>query len=180
MLSVPFWLKAAIFLAMTGPIAFISWLAFKHRALLGISRFISYELTILLVVWNLEHLFFRPLSALGLCSWVLLSASLWLAVVGMLTIARLGKAELIIDGTTRLITQGVFEYVRHPLYASVLYLGLGFALKKPAWPQLVVWLVATVFLLIQVKLEEDGLVKQFGEPYRQYMKRVKRFAPWVI
>jgi protein-S-isoprenylcysteine O-methyltransferase Ste14 len=176
---IPLWLKIAAFLFMTVPISLISWHGFKQRPRLGISRFISYELVILVVILNLDHLFHRPLSWLGLASWLLLAASLLLVLSGIFIIVRRGEAEFGLEDTTKLITKGAFKYLQHPLYASLLFLGWGFFLKNPTWQALASMAVATVFLVVLAQEEEQELLKKFGDEYRQYMKGVKRFIPFV-
>jgi protein-S-isoprenylcysteine O-methyltransferase Ste14 len=57
-------------------------------------------------------------------------------------------------------------------------LGVGLAMTN--WASLAALLLC-VFLghLYRVSIEEKALVRMIGEPYREYMRRTKRFIPWV-
>lgn len=80
-----------------------------------------------------------------------------------------------IEATT-LVTTGIFAYSRNPMYVgSVLILaGIAWFLGSPT-PWLVlpvfIWLIATAF----VAREEQALSAQFGEAYRAYCARVRRW-----
>ena len=83
------------------------------------------------------------------------------------------------DGDKTLVTDGPFNYVRHPLYSTLLF-------TIP--PLFVVWaadllfLVPWVLILITshfvVYLEERGLVETFGEEYEAYRRYVPALVPY--
>ena len=82
-------------------------------------------------------------------------------------------------GENRLITKGPFNYVRHPLYASVM-------ITLP--PLMIIWYGdilfiapwAVLFVIAHrvVLAEEQGLVKTFGEDYKRYRKYVPALFPF--
>ncbi len=84
-----------------------------------------------------------------------------------------------LDEKSKLITHGPFNYVTHPLYATLL-------LTVP--PLLIIWfsdllfLVPWVVILILshyvVFLEERGLIKIFGEDYEKYRRFVPPLLPY--
>ncbi len=79
----------------------------------------------------------------------------------------------------KLITNGPFNYVRHPLYATLL-------ITLP--PLLIIWYAdliliipwVVMFIIAQyvVLLEERGLVKEFGEDYKRYKEFVPALLPY--
>lgn len=91
---------------------------------------------------------------------------------------KLVKIHLL-GGEHKLITSGPFNYVRHPLYASLL-IGLP--------PLLVIWYADLLFifpwLLIfilshyLVRLEERDLINTFGDDYKNYKKYVPALIPF--
>jgi hypothetical protein len=44
-----------------------------------------------------------------------------------------GAPLLYFEKTTQLVTTGVFKYIRHPLYSSLLLLAWGVFFKHPSW-----------------------------------------------
>ena len=70
-----------------------------------------------------------------------------------------------------LLTTGVFGLVRHPLY-------LGWALFVLGAPhmtatRLVFAIVSTVYVAVAIPWEERGLVREFGDGYERYRRRVR-------
>jgi protein-S-isoprenylcysteine O-methyltransferase Ste14 len=77
---------------------------------------------------------------------------------------------------SRLVTAGIYRWVRHPLYASLMCLSAGWGLWWASWPTLGMGLVLTVFLRMKAGREERWLAERFPE-YPQYAARVRRFIP---
>ena len=78
----------------------------------------------------------------------------------------------------RLVTNGLYRAVRHPMYSSFLVLGVGQALLVPNWIAGLSGL-ASVLLLIAVRLprEEAMMIEEFGDQYRDYRKRTGAVLP---
>ena len=80
----------------------------------------------------------------------------------------------------RLITQGVYRRVRHPMYSALLLYSIGQALVIPNWVGGLSNLVAFVTLFaLRVGPEERMMAQQFGNGYAQYTSRTKRLIPHV-
>jgi protein-S-isoprenylcysteine O-methyltransferase Ste14 len=83
-------------------------------------------------------------------------------------------------GGTFLITGGPFSYVRNPLYLGNMLMYLGAAVMSNA---LFPWLAfgTLLYFLFQysliVSLEEEYLIRAFGEQYTRYRREVARFLP---
>ena len=78
----------------------------------------------------------------------------------------------------RLVTEGIYARIRHPLYASLILWGAA----QPILLQnlLAGWGGALAVLLIwviRVPAEEKMMLEQFGEEYAQYMRRTGRAIP---
>jgi protein-S-isoprenylcysteine O-methyltransferase Ste14 len=78
--------------------------------------------------------------------------------------------------TTALVTEGPFRYSRNPLYVGVTLMYTGLALLIPAlWPLLLLVPVLVVMRWGVIAREERYLERKFGEPYRAYLARVRRW-----
>jgi protein-S-isoprenylcysteine O-methyltransferase Ste14 len=81
-------------------------------------------------------------------------------------------------GGTFLVTVGPFAFVRNPLYLGniLMYFGVGIIANTP-----VLAIAGLLFFFIQyaliVSLEEEALLKKFGEQYLRYVEKVPRFIP---
>jgi protein-S-isoprenylcysteine O-methyltransferase Ste14 len=84
------------------------------------------------------------------------------------------------DPPQKLVIRGPYRYVRNPMIAGVLLMLLAEAMLLRSWP-IVIWMGiffagnAIYFPLV----EERGLEKRFGDPYRSYKKNVPRWIPRV-
>jgi len=170
--------------------AVIVW--YSRRSLLhprshGFARFFAFEAIFVLIVRNAPYWFVRPLAPRQLGSWLLLIISVVLVVWGLVLLHHRGGPRPVTDGspmfawehTETLVTTGIFRYIRHPMYASLLYLTWGALLKSVSVGALALASVATVALAATARVEETENVARFGQSYRDYMEHTRRFVPWV-
>lgn len=80
------------------------------------------------------------------------------------------------EEATALVTSGVYNYTRNPMYLGMAFcvagigIGLGSLLTLVVQP-IFVWLITH----IQISIEEVALEKRFGEAYRDYTSKVRRW-----
>jgi len=80
----------------------------------------------------------------------------------------------------RLITEGIYRRIRHPMYSALVLYGAAHALVIPNWVAGPSNLVAFVVLFgLRVRAEERMMLEQFGDEYTAYMARTKRLVPGV-
>lgn len=82
------------------------------------------------------------------------------------------------DPTRRLVVRGPYRHVRNPMIGGVMAVLLGEAALFGS-PHLLLWflLFAAANALWMPLVEEPGLERRFGEPYRQYRRNVPRWLP---
>lgn len=78
----------------------------------------------------------------------------------------------------RLVTEGVYRYIRHPIYIGDLLLVTGFELALTSWLFVLGFLIAAV-VVRQAIAEEKLLARSFPE-YNEYCMRTKRFLPFLV
>ena len=76
-----------------------------------------------------------------------------------------------------LITDGLFSYVRHPIYSLSMLLMICSAIIIASPPMLLVAAVHLVLMNLKARHEERHLLATHGEPYAQYLRRTGRFFP---
>ena len=92
---------------------------------------------------------------------------------------RADAALLGFEKTAELVTTGVYRYIRHPMYSSLLLLAWGVFFKAPSWPGILLGAAATGCLVATAKVEEQENVRFFGPSYESYMKQTRMFIPFV-
>lgn len=81
----------------------------------------------------------------------------------------------------RLVTSGVYQSIRHPMYSSFFLLALAQILLLPNWFAGAAGLVGIGALYgYRVRQEEQMMLKRFGGDYRRYMAHTKRLIPWIL
>ena len=155
----------------------------------GFYRFFAWECMLALVVLNYRHWHSNLLSPPQIVSWLLLALSLALAIHSVLRLTRQGgnagqqradAALLHFEKTSHLVTDGVYRYIRHPMYAALLYLAWGIYLKNITGPTTTLVLLASGFLWMTALRDEAECQAYFGQAYRDYMRRSKRFVPFLL
>ena len=101
--------------------------------------------------------------------------------IAIVTLWRYFTVAVEIATGHELIERGMYRVIRHPSYTGLLlsFLGLGFAFRN--WISLAVVMTVTFLALsYRVRVEEAALIEHFGDRYREYMKRTKRFIPGLL
>lgn len=75
-----------------------------------------------------------------------------------------------------LVRQGLYAYVRHPIYSGGFAIVAGAAMIRPTSAFVLACVLCFTWLIIQARLEEIDL-KQRMPDYQEYMKQVPRFIP---
>jgi protein-S-isoprenylcysteine O-methyltransferase Ste14 len=101
-------------------------------------------------------------------------AGAWLGIRGVQAIT-LKAAET--HRTEKIITQGVYSIVRHPQYLGGLLAHVGIAFLLSAWYSLLSTPIVVVLVYLISRKEEEELIKEFGDEYEEYKKRVPMLVP---
>jgi protein-S-isoprenylcysteine O-methyltransferase Ste14 len=185
-------IRLLIFAAATAVIAWVSRGPLRVPRSHGFPRFFAWECMLALLLLNFVSLrawFADPLSVHQLISWVLLFGSLLPAGLGGCQLLFQGKPSahrpadpslFEFEKTTRLVTTGVYRYIRHPLYGSLLFLTWGVFWKRPSWAGAVLTIVASVLLTATARREEGENIVYFGDEYRAYRRLSRMFIPFVF
>lgn len=97
-------------------------------------------------------------------------------VISILTMRDSWRAGVPNDEKTELVTTGIYAYSRNPAFLGfdLIYLSILFMFFN--WGLLVITVLTIVMFHLQiVKVEEDFLIKTFGEEYLEYRKKVCRY-----
>ncbi|MFN8388185.1 MAG: isoprenylcysteine carboxylmethyltransferase family protein [Anaerolineales bacterium] len=77
----------------------------------------------------------------------------------------------------KLATNGIYKYIRHPLYTIGSSFILSFGMMADNWFIALFGILAFILMAIRTPKEEANLIEKFGDEYREYMKRTGRFLP---
>jgi protein-S-isoprenylcysteine O-methyltransferase Ste14 len=145
----------------------------------GFYRFFSWEFILGLFVLNMRTWFTRPFAWFQIISWFLLVISIFPVIAGLKLLHSVGKPAGNFEATTQLVTRGIYRFIRHPLYASLLNLNWGIFFKSPSLLGGCFAVVATAFLYATARADETECLVKFGQQYALYMKTTKMFVPFI-
>jgi protein-S-isoprenylcysteine O-methyltransferase Ste14 len=130
-------------------------------------------MTALHVLLPVDRLVPAPWHWTGL---LLVAAGLTVMVQGAGLFRRAGTPLRPFQRSTSLVTHGIYRYTRNPMYLGMVVLLIGAAVL---FASLSVWLPVLLFFLIIehgfVRAEEPFLEELFGDEYRRYRERVRRW-----
>lgn len=173
-------LKLTIFIVVSCGIVFLSWKSFRNPRSYGFFRFFAFEFVLVLILLNLDYWFRDPFSAFQIVSWVLLLVSLVLAAHGFYLLRAVGRPKEGFEDTTALVVVGIYKYIRHPLYSSLLFLAWGVFFKAPSIIGGILAVIASAFIVATARAEESEDLRKFGADYAEYTKATKMFIPFVF
>jgi protein-S-isoprenylcysteine O-methyltransferase Ste14 len=179
--------KVILFVLATIGITWVSRSSLLNIQFHGFYRFFAWETILILFLVNMNYWFVDPISLRQIISWSFLIVSLLLIYQGVQLFRRKRRLDqernepalVGIEKTTELVTTGVYHYIRHPFYSSLLFLGWGMLFKNVSLIGIILAIIATTLLIMTAKKEEIENIEFFGEKYREYMKNTKIFVPFI-
>ncbi len=181
-------IRLSIFIVASVGITYLSRASLRLPLTHGFPRFIAWEAVLALFCLQVPTWFKNPLAINQILSWLFLIISLLLIISGPITLRKYGKPDasrneeslLGIEKTTELVTDGIYYYIRHPFYSSILFLGWGIYMKSPvSWLGVILLLLVTVSVVATAIIEEREDIRYFGTAYRDYMTTTKKFIPFL-
>ncbi|MBI5123256.1 isoprenylcysteine carboxylmethyltransferase family protein [Candidatus Roizmanbacteria bacterium] len=79
----------------------------------------------------------------------------------------------------KLITKGIYQYVRHPIYGGLILMPTGALLVSGSFTFIAGLIIMLFATEIFAKREEKLLTKHFGRKYIEYKKTTKKFIPFI-
>jgi protein-S-isoprenylcysteine O-methyltransferase Ste14 len=181
--------KIVLLVLGSAVLVFISRASLMKPGAHGFYRFFAWETILLLFLHNVSFWFTNPFTWYQSFSWIILVLSFIPLFWGIRLLRKQGKPVevresesnlLAFEKTTRLVTTGIYRYIRHPLYSSLLLLAWGIFFKLPSWVGGALVMVATGFLFLTALADEHECLRFFGDEYREYIKKTSRFIPFLF
>ncbi len=120
---------------------------------------------------------FANVRYIGLGMFIVFS---WLQVLAYKSLGNFYAQDIVIMREHKLVSSGLYKYLRHPQYISQILsdLGAGLALMSYLIVPLVLLIELPLFIL-RARLEENLLRNHFGDEFLKYKKRSGFFIPFL-
>ena len=170
-----------LFLIGTALLMLFSWfVSLREKRYHGIPRFFAFEGLLMLALLQRSVWFNAPLSPLQITSWSCFILSVFYVTISVINYFNHAKPGRNFENSTKLVTTGLYRYVRHPMYGSLLFLGWGMFFKNATPVTIALIALITISLYFTSKVEEKEMIKRFGDEYKSYMSKTKRWIPFVL
>jgi len=152
----------------------------RHIISLQITKFLSLAIVIL-APYSDSHTFalFNEINSLRYLG-------LFLSLVGFflmnLSLKHLGKqfsVDVTVQKNHKLITTGVYQFVRHPRYLGIIQFFLGYSLLFLSWLSVLLVICISCLLVWRLLDEEVLLAKEFGKKWSKYCKNSWKLVPHI-
>lgn len=104
---------------------------------------------------------------------------LYLLFAGMFRLGKNLSAFPSPKETGILKTQGVYRFVRHPMYGGIILAHFSFALIMGSLYHLLLHPVILLFFFKKALTEEGYMLDTYPE-YAEYLRRTRRFIPFIV
>lgn len=151
-------------------------------ALMAVSGLGANLLTLLWIV-NPAWLSWSRLPLPDWLRWVGIVAgvvAVWLGYLSHRTLGTNYTATLKRMEGQRFVVQGIYRWMRHPMYTSFFAVLAADCLLTANWLIGLLGVIYSLVIVGRVGHEERILLESFGDEYRQYMRRVGRFFPRLV
>lgn len=129
----------------------------------------------------LSCLVFKGLSCTGIALWIFRVIGIVLIICGI-TIWYVGALKSKMDSNitdNRLKTDGIYAWVRNPMYSGLWILFSGISFMWANWCVLAAPVLCWILMTVVLKNTEEKWLKDlYGQEYIDYCKRVNRCIPW--
>ncbi|MBV1932244.1 MAG: isoprenylcysteine carboxylmethyltransferase family protein [Porticoccaceae bacterium] len=177
-----------LFTIFTLLLIFLSRRALRNPNKHGFYRFFAFEGILLIILLNHPYWTVEPFTPLHVFSWLLLLASIIFVVHALVMLKIRGGYQardnapenFAFENTVHIVEDGLYRFIRHPMYASLLLLAWGAFFKHVTPLTISLVLAVSALLTLTAKVEEKENILFFGEAYRDYAKRTRMFIPWLL
>lgn len=83
------------------------------------------------------------------------------------------------DQLDELVISGLYSKIRHPLYAGLMLIFIGYFLFSGTATAAVHLICLALYLPIGIYFEEKNLIALYGQSYKTYQEKVPPFFPWI-
>jgi len=181
-------IRIAVFGLGSGFFLSFSWRSLRNPFSHGFYRFFALEGILSLVLLNYPYWHDKMFAPHQLFSWLALSLSILFVVGGFFQLRRHGGHQdreenpenLTFENTARVVTNGIYRHIRHPMYSSLLLLAWGAMLKHITAREIIITMLTSLFLFLAARMEERENINFFGESYSDYMKGTRMFIPFIF
>jgi protein-S-isoprenylcysteine O-methyltransferase Ste14 len=133
----------------------------------------------LCIYFSRDYFFSYEYKFLDILSYMFFLIGLWILISAVNSFKKQSTTvnPIKIENASSLVTSGVFEYSRNPMYLGMALILLGLAFMFNVIGGIIFTILFTIFITkFQIRPEEEVMQRLFGEDFLKYKKNVRM---WV-
>jgi len=116
---------------------------------------------------------------LKVIGFILIAFGLMIAIIASSNLGNSLTATPVLKTEAQLVTNGLYKFIRHPIYTAVMTIALGILCERFSISTLIIFIITLAFFYLKSGFEEKLLLSRFND-YRSYKEKTGRFIPrWV-
>lgn len=100
-------------------------------------------------------------------------------IVSQVSLRKSYHSTLVIKENYKLKTNGMYRFIRHPMYLGVTLFSIGLPIFFINFYGFLVMLLMIPVFLSRIRIEEKMLIEAFGDEYTEYVKNTKKLFPFI-
>jgi protein-S-isoprenylcysteine O-methyltransferase Ste14 len=100
-------------------------------------------------------------------------------IYSQIVLGRYWSPQLQIQNEHKIISEGPYKYIRHPIYTAMMVWVIGLVLFTANILFVILALTFFIFFVARVPKEEKMMIETFGDIYTKYMKDTGRYLPKI-
>ncbi len=118
-------------------------------------------------------------GGVGTVGFLSLFLGIGLYIAGRLTLGRLYSEKVRIRSDHKLVTRGLYRYVRHPMYLGVILFVLSAPIILESLYGFIVMMLLVPMIFHRIGIEEKAMTSKFGDDYLAYTRKTKKLIPYI-
>ena len=148
---------------------------------ISITMGIAFILIFISPVLNHFHIAEIPFIWIGIIGLFFGIFGILIRCIAFLTLGKYFTRTLKKTEEHKLITNGIYQYIRHPGYLSDILIFYGIGMTLFNWILIIYFLITyPIVYAYRIIVEEQMLISIFGEDYIQYKKATKKLIPFIF
>jgi len=119
----------------------------------------------------------KLLEAMGLILYIIGNVFIYVTRIVLWNNFRLGA--VLPESNDKLVLNGPFRLIRHPMYFAVIIMALGLSLLLHSWLFIIFFIILLYTIIKMIPVEENQLINAYGDEYINYKKNVRKIFPYI-
>lgn len=151
----------------------------KNDIFFQIPGLILWIIILIVSIGDLKHPLYTVNTPLRIAGIIILLGALVIRVYAAMTLNKSYSYTLEIREDHKLVTKGLYKYIRHPIYTGVILGAFSIPIYSSSLRGFLITILAIPLFMYRIGNEEKMLIEEYGEEYEEYQKHTWKLFPYI-